>query len=264
MKKSAIFLLASLLVTGWTVHTDATVIRIDSQRIINNGTQPIEAVIVDSDGNGYRQMTSYDPSIRGIYLDMRDIGPGASVYFPDFGSGYIWYNGYWVDQTGYYWNGRKRVVVKEPDWSTYWARHWHGRINTGWSGRGNDSWHGNNQWRGQDKSGWQGYKEERKEWDRHDEKDNWRNRDDSNWRENDKWRAFERNDWHDDGQRPEKNDREDRRDRSDWDRKNIDRKDRDDFKDRAEDKRSDNRLDDNSKRSDRRDSDRGDRNDRRI
>lgn len=166
MKKSwALLLLSSLFAAGWTLHATAAVVVLDQGGATLTSQQPIQAVIVDSNGNSFQQTVYYNPSAGGIDLDTSWAGPNASVYFPSLNTGYVWYNGYWVSPEGYYWNGGNRLYVG-PTWNNYWTNYWSGR--NYWNGdwhhnHWNDNWRGN-EWR--DNNEWRGDGERRR--------DNWR------------------------------------------------------------------------------------------
>jgi len=144
MKRSWLFLLASILATSGAIPLEAAVVRVESGPTITlTNRQPMQAVFVDSNGNSYQRTFYYDPALGGINLELENLGANTTVYFPELGTGYIWYNGYWVDQSGYYWNGSNRVYINNPQWNTYWTNHWHGH----------DGWHGNdyNRWDREDR-----------------------------------------------------------------------------------------------------------------
>jgi hypothetical protein len=141
MKKLSLLLLTSILATGWIVQGEAAVVLIGGPEIVLTNRQPVQAVVVDTNGNTYQQTVYYDPAIGGVDLDTSWAGPNASVYFPDYGTGYLWYNGYWVDRAGFYWNGGQRVYIGHPYWHDHWAGYWGGGPGVYWHG---DSgyWHG--------------------------------------------------------------------------------------------------------------------------
>lgn len=128
MKKSWLFLLASVLTFGGITQTEATIIRTDG--VLLTHREPIEVLITDSYGNTYRQIVDYDPLIGGIDIDTGWAGPYASIYLPAWGIGYVWYNGYWVDESGYYWDGPRRVYIDYPEWNNYWVTYW-GKVRRG-------------------------------------------------------------------------------------------------------------------------------------
>lgn len=117
---------------GKMAQGNAAIVTVGAPGVVFSSGQPIQAVVVDSAGNNFQQTIYYDPAIGGVDLDTNWAGPNASVYFPTLGTGYVWYNGYWVDQAGYYWNGGRRVYVGHPHWGNFWVGYWHGR----------DHWHG--------------------------------------------------------------------------------------------------------------------------
>lgn len=153
MNKSWLFTLASMLTMGWIAEGEAAVVAIGGPEVVLTARQPVQAVVVDSNGNSYQQTVYYDPAISGVDLDTSWAGPNASVYFPEYGTGYLWYNGFWVDQAGYYWNGGNRVYIGHPAWHDHWAGYW--RVHGGWHGGWHDGWHGgwHDGWHG----GWHGH-----------------------------------------------------------------------------------------------------------
>lgn len=134
-KKSSLlcFILVPLLM-GSFVQLQAAVVAIGGPGIAIKFHQPVQAIVVDPNGATVQQTVYYDPAIGGVDLDTSWAGPNASVYFPEYGSGYIWYNGVWVGREGYYWDGAKRVYVNHPDWNNHWAVYWGGQGH--WHGGG--------------------------------------------------------------------------------------------------------------------------------
>lgn len=144
MKKSwLLFLAASSLATGWIAQGEAAVVVVGTPGVVINNQQPIQAVIVDSNGNTFQQTVYYNPAVGGVDLNTAWAGPNASVYFPAFGTGYVWYNGFWVDHTGYYWDGGRRLYIGHPNWGGFWVGYWHGRNHWdgGWHGGWHEGWH---------------------------------------------------------------------------------------------------------------------------
>jgi hypothetical protein len=77
-----------------------------------------------------------------------------SVFFPQFDARYLKWNGYWVNEQGFYWNEGARFRVKHPrwgeywdqywekDWHAYWHRHWEkNHENPRWHYRDREMWH---------------------------------------------------------------------------------------------------------------------------
>ena len=136
MKKgSMLFFASAILSLGWISHGEAAVMVVGGPGVTFTQGQPIQAVFVDSAGNTIQQTVYYNEALGGIDLNANLIGANTSVYFPSLGAGYVWYDGHWVDQSGYYWNGTTRVYVNHPHWGTYWGGYWHGRSH--WDG----NWH---------------------------------------------------------------------------------------------------------------------------
>lgn len=137
MKKPWILVLASLLSIGFTSKTEAAVVTIGGPGISLTYRQPVQTVVVDTNGNTLQQTVYYDPAIGGVNLDTSWAGPNASVYFPAYQTGYVWYNGFWVDHAGYYWDGGRRVYLNHPHWGDHWSGYWHNHWHEGWHG----GWH---------------------------------------------------------------------------------------------------------------------------
>jgi hypothetical protein len=115
--------------------------------------QPVNAIIIDGDGNTVEKTFVYDPAVSGIDVGIQG-APMTSIYFPDSNTRYIWYNGYWVGEDGYYWDRGHRGYVNMPTWNVYWGgywnNHWHDswhrhwnehRADVSWRYRGNEHWH---------------------------------------------------------------------------------------------------------------------------
>lgn len=105
-------------------HLQSTIIKINNPSIILNDVRPIHVIIIDQNRNSYEETVYYDPALGGIDVDTALVGPNASIYIPDLDLGYIWYNGFWVDQDGYYWNGERRVYIENPSWKRHWEAYW--------------------------------------------------------------------------------------------------------------------------------------------
>lgn len=134
MKTKWLFCIASILATCCMTRGEGAVVMLGGPGVALSYHQPVHAVIVDPNGNSYQQTVYYDPAIGGVDLNSSWAGPNASVYFPELGAGYVWYNGFWVDHAGYYWNGKQRAYIEHPYWRDHWAGYWnaHGGWNDGW------------------------------------------------------------------------------------------------------------------------------------
>lgn len=124
MKQLWLFILFLGLTTGWIFQGEAAVVVVGGPGIVLGYRQPVQVVVVDSNGNTYNQTVYYDPAIGGVDLNTEWAGPNASVYFPAYGTRYLCYNGYWADETGYYWNGGNRVYIGHPHWHDHWSGYW--------------------------------------------------------------------------------------------------------------------------------------------
>ncbi len=146
-QKTWLMLLTSSLAIGWMAKGEAAIIQIGGPGVVISQAQPVQVVIVDSNGNTYEQTAYYDSSIGGVNIDTRWAGPGASIYIPTLGLGYLWYNGFWVDQEGYYWNGQSRVYISDPQWRDHWHHYWNDHRHDGWNGGGwgHEGWHNKGQ-----------------------------------------------------------------------------------------------------------------------
>lgn len=151
MKKIGLLILTLLLSA---LQTEAAVVVVQPGATFSP-QQPIQAVVIDSSGNPTNQTFYYNSAVGGVDVNTA-VGPDTSIYFPDYGTRYIWYNGYWVDQGGYYWNDGRRFYVGHPHWNDYWGGYWrgHGGWHDGWhNGWHGGDWHGHDGWHG---GGWHG------------------------------------------------------------------------------------------------------------
>lgn len=184
-QKSWLILLASSLAIGWIAQGEAAVIRIGGSGMVISQAQPVQVIIFDSNGNTYEQTAYFDPSSEGINIDTSWAGPGASIYIPSLGLGYLWYNGFWVDQEGYYWNGPRRVYIADPQWKEHWRHYWHKhRHNDERGGWGHGGWRDSGDYRVE------GLKDGGGSWGHegwHNRGENWRGDRDDN--RGDKWRG---------------------------------------------------------------------------
>ncbi len=150
-------MLAAALSTGYINQASAAIIKIDSPVTMTDTRQPMLAIITDSDGYVYRQIVYFDPATSQIDLDLSTAGPNASIYIPALNVRYVLFNGYWVDESGYYWDGSQRTYVNNPNWNEYWTSYWH--THKADSGRqfrkDHRHWHDrdSNDWRGENREG---------------------------------------------------------------------------------------------------------------
>lgn len=131
MKNLCLFSL-TLIFAGWMIQSEAAVVLLGGPGVVISSQQPIQAIVVDSNGNTFEQTVCYNPAIGGVDLNTAWAGPNASVYFPAYNTGYIWNNGFWVDQSGYYFDGGRRVFVSQPNWGVHWNGYWQGHGHGGW------------------------------------------------------------------------------------------------------------------------------------
>lgn len=136
MKKLAILsMTAAALSTA--PELPAGVVVLNTPGVTLTAGQPVTAVFTDANGNTVEQQVYYNANLGGV--DIGNTAAYTSVYFPTMGSSYIWYNGNWVGQDGYYWNNGARVYVG-PQWHDHWNGYWgnyHGGWHDGWRGGDN-------------------------------------------------------------------------------------------------------------------------------
>ena len=90
MKKIGLLLLVSILPMNFIARAEAAVVMIGGPGVVLGYRQPVQAIVVDTNGNSCQQTVYYDPNIGGVNLDTSWAGPNASVYFPDFGTDSLW------------------------------------------------------------------------------------------------------------------------------------------------------------------------------
>lgn len=136
-------LLTAMLALSSTV--DAAVIYLGAN--INVPTdKPINAIVVDGNGNTYEKVYYYNPALCGVDIGSSWDADSTSVFFPDYNVRYLWSNGYWLDENGYYWTGGHRYYYDYPGWSAhwglYWNNHWHDSWHSHWYDHHDDAhWH---------------------------------------------------------------------------------------------------------------------------
>ena len=119
--RKVIMLSVMALTISISQAVEAGVIVFNSGSPVYTSQQPINAVFTDSNGNSYEQTVYYNPAIGGV--DLNNSGSYASVYFPTLGTAYLWNNGFWVGEDGYYWNNGARVYIG-PNWHDHWHSYW--------------------------------------------------------------------------------------------------------------------------------------------
>jgi hypothetical protein len=97
---------------------------------------PVNAVVVDRNGNMTETRYTYDPDQGGVVINNYEeiSGPGSSVFFPEDEVGLMWWDGFWVDHEGYYWNGANFVLVDDPGWRGRWDQYWQRDWRNKWNG----------------------------------------------------------------------------------------------------------------------------------
>lgn len=111
-------------------------IRIENPSVEVDGPTPVQAIILDSNGNVTEKEYTYDPNTQTIIINSNDEGDNASIFFPLFETGFLWWGGYWVNYNGYYWNGHWRHVDYDDwngHWHNYWNHHWDNHWHNYWN-----------------------------------------------------------------------------------------------------------------------------------
>lgn len=85
-------------------------------------SQAIPVVVFYTNGTTAQRQAYYNPAVGGLEIDTA--GNVAAVYLPTFGIRYILWNGYWVNQQGYYWNNGVSTPITIADWNGYWDSYW--------------------------------------------------------------------------------------------------------------------------------------------
>lgn len=95
---------------------------------------PVDAIVVDKDGDMSEQQYTYDPDAGGVVINNYNevSGPDCSIYFPLFAVGFIWWGGYWCDHDGYYWSGHGYHRANYNHWHNHWNNYWHNNWNNKW------------------------------------------------------------------------------------------------------------------------------------
>ncbi len=85
----------------------------------NVPSEPIDAIVVDKNGVMEQTQYPYDLDQGGVVINSDDevFGEGASIFFPAFEVGLLWWGGYFVDNEGLYWNGHQYEHVQDPNWT---------------------------------------------------------------------------------------------------------------------------------------------------
>lgn len=135
MKKIWSFCLWSAFIGLTQATASASLVSLQVPGVNLSVGEPIKAIIVTPDGNTVEQTVPYNPTLGGVDINAGLVGANASIYFPSLNAGYVWYDGHWVDNEGYYWNNGARVYVNHPHWHEYWGGYW-GRYHH-WDG----GWH---------------------------------------------------------------------------------------------------------------------------
>lgn len=91
-----------------------------------NNPASVNTIIINNNGEVTTQDYPYDPDRGGIIINnnVEVGGPGCSLFFPGFGVGFLWYNGFWCDGLGYYWNGFGFGFCGFGGWPGYWGGYW--------------------------------------------------------------------------------------------------------------------------------------------
>ncbi|MBS0651927.1 MAG: hypothetical protein JSR39_00190 [Verrucomicrobia bacterium] len=103
---------------------------------------PVQAIVLDSNGNMSEEEYMYNPDTQVVVVDSNNGGDNASIFFPLFAAGFIWWDGYWVNHEGNYYVNNHWVHVNNPDWNNhwhdYWNNHWDNHWHNYWNQHRND------------------------------------------------------------------------------------------------------------------------------
>ena len=102
---------------------------------VSSPTQ-VQAIVLDSNGNMTEEEYTYDPDTQVIVINSG--GDNASVFFPLFATGFIWWNGYWVNREGYYYDNDRWVHVDDHDWDGHWNGYWNNHWDNHWHNHWNN------------------------------------------------------------------------------------------------------------------------------
>lgn len=96
---------------------------------------PVDTIVVDKYGTMTETQYPYDPDKQGVVINnYEDVaGPNASVFFPAFEVGLLWWGGYWTDHDGYYWDGDHYAYINDPHWHDHWDHYWNRDWNNKWN-----------------------------------------------------------------------------------------------------------------------------------
>ncbi len=99
-----------------------------------NNPASVNTIIINNNGDVTTANYPYDPDQGGIVINNNvDVGgPGCSLFFPGFGVGFLWYNGFWCDGLGYYWNGFGWGFCGFGGWPGYWHGYWYHHWSRSW------------------------------------------------------------------------------------------------------------------------------------
>src|SRR5262245_52905375 len=106
MRKHLLYLITVMLCSLALDLSAAVVQIVDNGRVIVP-TGPVQAIVTTSDGTITEKTFTYDPQLGGVNVNVSE--PVESIFFPDYGTRYIYWNGFWVNDTGYYWYGNRWV-----------------------------------------------------------------------------------------------------------------------------------------------------------
>jgi hypothetical protein len=122
-------------VSGFGDNTTTVVAIPNGNQVVSSPT-PVDAIVVDSNGNMSQQQVQYDPNAAngqgGVTINNNYGGDNASLFLPLFQMGFIWSMGYWVGHDGSYWNGHNTVYINNSHWDNHWNNYWHNNWGPKW------------------------------------------------------------------------------------------------------------------------------------
>jgi uncharacterized membrane protein YgcG len=130
----------------------------------SNGKQTVDAIVTDNQGNMSEQQLPYNPNNQTVIVNNNYGGDNASLFFPAFELGFMFWAGYWVGHNGSYWNGSHYVHVTNVNWNQHWHNYWNHTWAPKWHNYYNQHHNNSNFKWGNHQNDW------------HDQAGNWHNR----------------------------------------------------------------------------------------
>lgn len=90
------------------------------------GQTTVDAIVTDNQGNMQEVQLPYNSQTQSVTINNNQYGgDNASLFFPLFATGFMFYAGYWVGHDGSYWNGSHYThVTNINNWNNHWNNYW--------------------------------------------------------------------------------------------------------------------------------------------